>query len=200
MSNNVIQGALRRADQEALEINSRRIRCRPERRVGRMSTSRRSPSSFEVPQQALNRLSSGQTATVRFLITGEKSEGRHRHLRRQRSRQRDADLPGGNLDPQFGRRDRRGHFGRDAIPTDEGWMAHFVSPSVVSLDPGGRLGVKTVDDENVVQFHPIEIVRAEIDGIWVTGLPEDGAPHHGRTGLSVNDGETVRRNAGMTAR
>ena len=47
-----------------------------------------------------------------------------------------------------------------------------MQPSTVSLSPEGRLGVKTVDDEDRVVFNAIEIVRAEIDGIWVTGLPE----------------------------
>ncbi|MEE4121050.1 MAG: efflux RND transporter periplasmic adaptor subunit [Paracoccaceae bacterium] len=49
---------------------------------------------------------------------------------------------------------------------------HFVSPAVLSLDAAGRLGVKTVDDESIVHFHEIEIVRAQSDGVWVSGLPE----------------------------
>lgn len=51
--------------------------------------------------------------------------------------------------------------------------AHFVSPAILSLDEQGELGVKSVDDENRVGFHPAEIVRSERDGIWITGLPEE---------------------------
>jgi multidrug efflux system membrane fusion protein len=54
--------------------------------------------------------------------------------------------------------------------------------------------VKTVDDENVVHFYPIEIARAEIDGIWVTGLPDTVRLITVGQGF-VNDGETVRPQA-----
>ena len=57
------------------------------------------------------------------------------------------------------------------IPTGEA-TAHFLSPSIVSLDTQGTLGIKTVDAEAKVTFFPIQIVKAQIDGIWVTGLPE----------------------------
>ena len=49
---------------------------------------------------------------------------------------------------------------RITIPTTE-VTAHFMSPSIVSLSPAGQLGVKIVDDEDIVRFHPIEVVRAD---------------------------------------
>lgn len=49
--------------------------------------------------------------------------------------------------------------------------AHLVPQSVLTLDVDGRMGVRTVED-NVVAFHPVEIVRDTRDGAWVTGLPE----------------------------
>ena len=75
------------------------------------------------------------------------------------------------------------------IPTGQE-QAHFVSPSIVSLNAEGVIGVKTVEDDSVV-FHQVEIVRAEIDGIWVTGLPERVDLITVGQGY-VNDGETVR--------
>lgn len=57
------------------------------------------------------------------------------------------------------------------IPT-ETVPAHKVSPAIIGLDDEGRVGVKTVDGENRVQFHVIAFVRAERDGVWVGGLPE----------------------------
>lgn len=57
------------------------------------------------------------------------------------------------------------------IPTDE-VDAHFVSPAILSLSTDGVLGVKAVDDDGVVQFHPVEMVRAGTDGIWIAGLPD----------------------------
>ena len=51
--------------------------------------------------------------------------------------------------------------------------AHFASPSVLTLDDQGRVGVKVVDENHTVVFHPISLVRTEADGVWVSGLPED---------------------------
>ncbi len=49
-------------------------------------------------------------------------------------------------------------------------QAHFLSPAWLSLDESGQVGVKGLDAEDTVVFHPVEIVRAERDGVWVTGL------------------------------
>ncbi|SDB53788.1 membrane fusion protein, multidrug efflux system [Desulfonatronum thiosulfatophilum] len=57
------------------------------------------------------------------------------------------------------------------IPTEE-VLAHQVSPAVIGLDDDGRIGVMTVDAEDRVQFHVIEVVRAGREGVWVTGLPD----------------------------
>jgi multidrug efflux system membrane fusion protein len=43
---------------------------------------------------------------------------------------------------------------------------------VISLDDAGRVGAKTVDEDDRVVFHPIEVIRTAPDGVWVTGLPE----------------------------
>lgn len=52
-------------------------------------------------------------------------------------------------------------------------LAHRVSPSVLALDDGGTLGVKSVDADGTVRFHPAQIVRADPDGLWLGGLPEE---------------------------
>lgn len=57
------------------------------------------------------------------------------------------------------------------LPVGEA-RAHFVSPSLLSLDAEGRLGIKTVDDAGRVAFHAVDRVRSEPEGIWVSGLPE----------------------------
>lgn len=51
-------------------------------------------------------------------------------------------------------------------------QAHELSPALLTLDDEGRLGVKTVDADNVVNFHPVEMVSAAPHAIWLTGLPE----------------------------
>lgn len=57
------------------------------------------------------------------------------------------------------------------IPTQE-VTGHFVSPAILSLDPNGQMGVKTVDDNNIVIFHPVSIIQADTDGVWIKGLPK----------------------------
>ncbi|MBD5405725.1 efflux RND transporter periplasmic adaptor subunit [bacterium] len=45
--------------------------------------------------------------------------------------------------------------------------------SCLTFGENGEIGVKTVDDENIVHFYPIEIVKEESDGLWISGLPEN---------------------------
>jgi membrane fusion protein, multidrug efflux system len=54
----------------------------------------------------------------------------------------------------------------------DGALAHRLPQSALTLNNDGQLGVRIVDADNVVQFSPIRLVRDDIDGIWVTGLPE----------------------------
>jgi len=50
--------------------------------------------------------------------------------------------------------------------------AHLISPASLVLDDAGIVGVRIVDDMNVVHFKPVKIVSEDTNGIWVTGLPE----------------------------
>lgn len=53
-------------------------------------------------------------------------------------------------------------------------QAHRLSPALLALDAGNDLVVKAVDRDDRVVYHPVDIVRSERDGVWVTGIP-DGA-------------------------
>ncbi len=44
-----------------------------------------------------------------------------------------------------------------------------ISPALLALDEKGNIGVKTVN-ENKVVFTPIDVVKSENDGLWLTGL------------------------------
>lgn len=44
-----------------------------------------------------------------------------------------------------------------------------ISPAMLALDESGNLGVKTLEND-VVHFVPIQLVKAEQDGVWLTGL------------------------------
>ncbi|HET6621428.1 MAG TPA: efflux RND transporter periplasmic adaptor subunit [Dongiaceae bacterium] len=55
------------------------------------------------------------------------------------------------------------------IPVDD-VPAHRVSPAVLTLGPNGEVGVKLVDEGNIVRFAPVEILREDTTGLWITGL------------------------------
>ena len=49
--------------------------------------------------------------------------------------------------------------------------AIFVSPALLSLNEQGVLGAKHVNAQNVVEFTPVELVKAKADGVCISGLP-----------------------------
>lgn len=156
--------------------------------VGRIVDNRPLTVAIQVPQQALGRIRNGQTARVRF-ITGEEREGMVSFVGTSASAETrtflaEIDVP--NADGGI----PAGISAEVRIPTGE-TEAHFLQPSTVSLNPQGELGVKGIDADDRVVFHPISIVRAEINGIWVTGLPEAARIIVIGQGF-VNAGETVK--------
>ncbi len=62
----------------------------------------------------------------------------------------------------------------DIIATTATQMAHKVTPAILflSADTQGELGLKTVDEQNVVSFHKTKIIGTADDGVWVSGLPD----------------------------
>ena len=54
-----------------------------------------------------------------------------------------------------------------------GTLAHRLPQSALTLNNDGKLGVRVVDWEGIVQFMPVKILRDDIAGIWVTGLTEE---------------------------
>lgn len=58
------------------------------------------------------------------------------------------------------------------IPVSEA-DAHFVTPSTLTLNDEGVVGVKVVTPENIVAFRPVEIIADEPGGIWLGGLPRN---------------------------
>ena len=154
--------------------------------VGRIVDNRPLTVSLQVPQQALGRIRNGQTASVSF-ITGEEREGRVTFVGTSAAAETRtflAEIEVPNDDGAI----PAGISAEIRIPTGER-LAHFISPSVVSLSPEGVTGVKTVED-GTVAFHEIEVVRAEVDGIWVSGLPDEARIITIGQGF-VRDGEAV---------
>ena len=51
--------------------------------------------------------------------------------------------------------------------------AHKISPSVLSLNDAGQIGVKIVETQNKVQFVPVTILSDTSDCMWILGLPDN---------------------------
>ena len=50
-------------------------------------------------------------------------------------------------------------------------LAQKVSPSLLTLDDEGNLGIKTVNEAGVVEFHIADIAVSSNEGVWIAGLP-----------------------------
>jgi multidrug efflux system membrane fusion protein len=53
----------------------------------------------------------------------------------------------------------------------EGVDAHYLPQTALTLDNDGQLGVR-ISVEDIARFQPVEVLRDEPQGIWVSGLPE----------------------------
>lgn len=142
---------------------------------------------IQVPQQALKDIKVGQEADVDF-ITGISATGVVKFVgtsANAETRTFQAEIEVDNADGAI----PAGISAQLRIPTGE-LVAHFVSPAILSLGTDGTLGVKTVNGDDVVEFHEVSIVRAQTDGIWVSGLPEQARIIAIGQGF-VSDGERV---------
>ena len=125
--------------------------------------------TIQVPQQLRNRLMVGAEAQVAFL-TGEAATGTIQFVAAAadpHTRTFLTEIEVANIDGAI----PAGVSAEVIIATGE-VTAHFISPAILSLDSQGRLGVKTVTEDDHVAFHEITIATAGTDGIWVTGLPD----------------------------
>ncbi|MFK7867346.1 MAG: efflux RND transporter periplasmic adaptor subunit [Alphaproteobacteria bacterium] len=50
--------------------------------------------------------------------------------------------------------------------------AHKISPAWLGLSDEGQIGLKAVDENEIVQFYPVEIASNTSTAVWVTGLPD----------------------------
>lgn len=51
--------------------------------------------------------------------------------------------------------------------------AHLVPASALTLDNGGRLGLRVVDAQGITGFAPVTVLRDSAQGFWVQGLPPE---------------------------
>lgn len=86
------------------------------------------------------------------------------------------------------------------IPAEE-VLAHRVSPSLLTLDDAGNVGVKLINDDGLVEFVVADIALSSNDGVWLAGLPENATIITVGQGYVANGArvDTVPEDASRTA-
>lgn len=122
-----------------------------------------------VPETMVDRVKVGAMAGAE-LASGKRVQGKVVFLSRSadpKTRTFEVDISVPNPDLTI----RDGQTAAIAIASD-GAQAHRLPQSALTLNNDGQMGVRVVDAGNIVQFLPVELVRDDIEGIWVSGLPE----------------------------
>ncbi|WP_406649665.1 efflux RND transporter periplasmic adaptor subunit [Aliisedimentitalea scapharcae] len=122
-----------------------------------------------VPESEVNRVIPGALAGAE-LSTGERITGHVTFLSRSadpttRTFEVEITVPNEDLSIRDGQT-------ADIAISSAGANAHKVPQSALTLNNAGVLGVRTVGPDNVVDFIPVKLLRDEVDGVWLDGLPE----------------------------
>ncbi len=124
--------------------------------VGRVSE--QDVIDLDLGQEAIGRFRNGETVRGPLTFIGQQSDPT------TRTYPVEIQLP--NPDQTL----RSGITTEIQIPV-ESVLAQKVSPALLSLDDAGNLGIRTINDDYVVEFHLVSILADAPDGVWVTGLP-----------------------------
>jgi multidrug efflux system membrane fusion protein len=110
----------------------------------------------------------GDTAEAR-LATGGTVRGRIRYVApvaHEATRTFEVELEVDNSEGQL----RAGGTAELRIPAER-VLAHHVSPSLLTLDDAGNVGIKIINDAGKVEFVVADIALSSGDGVWIVGLP-----------------------------
>ena len=111
----------------------------------------------------------GNTAEAR-LATGERVSGKIRYVAPvadEATRTFEVELEVDNSDGSL----RAGGSAELFIPAER-VFAHRVSPSLLTLDDAGNVGVKIINESGAVEFVVADIALSSNDGVWLAGLPK----------------------------
>ena len=111
----------------------------------------------------------GDEATA-SLATGETVRGRIRYVApvaNEATRTFEVELEVDNRDGAL----RAGGTAELRIPAEQ-VLAHRISPSLLTLDDAGNVGVKIVNSDGRVEFVVADIALSTNEGVWLAGLPE----------------------------
>lgn len=122
-----------------------------------------------VPETEVAKLSVGARAGAR-MTTGEEVQGRVTFLGRSadaatRTFRVEVDIPNPDLSIRDGQT-------VELVLSSGSTQAHLLPQSALTLDDEGHIGVRVVDVDSMATFLPVHVIRDTLDGIWVSGLPD----------------------------
>ena len=126
----------------------------------------------QVPETDVGKLTLGAPVTA-TLLSGETVEGKLTYV--SRAADTSARSYGIEVEINSGYDSIRQGITAEIHITGAETRAHLVPPSALTLSDEGTMGVKTLDQNNVVQFASVVVVgeNSSLDpGMWVLGLPE----------------------------
>lgn len=124
-----------------------------------------------VPETEVNRVEVGAMAGARLAAGGGDVQGRVTFLSRSADPQTrtflvEIEVPNPDLKIRDGQT-------AEILIASAGAHAHLVPQSALTLNDEGTLGLRLVEEGNIVKFVEVKLVRDTTKGVWVTGLPEE---------------------------
>ena len=130
------------------------------------------PISFiaGVPEYDINKVRVGQKVNLE-LVTGQKINGKLTFVSKSASPDTRTFIVESQIEnPQGLVKD--GLTANMTIKIDK-VKAHKISPSILLLNDGGKLGIRIVVNSKIAKFIEITILEDSEEGLWVTDIPED---------------------------
>jgi len=123
-----------------------------------------------IPETAVNRVKVGARAGARLAAGGGEVQGKVTFVSRSSDPQTrtfltEIEVPNPDLSIRDGQT-------AEILIASDGAQAHLVPQSALTLNDEGTLGLRLVDENNIVDFREVQLVRDTAQGVWVTGLPE----------------------------
>ena len=130
------------------------------------------PISFiaGVPEYDINKVQVGQKVSLE-LVTGQKINGKLTFVSKSASPDTRTFIVESQIEnPQGLVKD--GLTANMTIEIDK-VKAHKISPSILLLNDGGKLGIRIVMNSKIAKFIEITILEDSEEGLWVTDIPEE---------------------------
>lgn len=123
-----------------------------------------------IPETEIGRISVGAIGRARLATGGKEVSGAVTFLSRSsdpttRTFRVEIEVPNADLALRDGQT-------AEITIAAPGSSAHLLPASALTLNADGQLGLRTLDDNSVVQFMPVAMLRDTAQGVWLTGLPK----------------------------